>query len=743
MNIRQLQGFKSTLRYFRFGCNKSQFTAVKNALSNRISVIEGPPGTGKTQTILNLIANLVLNGKTVQVVSNNNSAIENIIKKLASPAYKLDFFVASLGKAEKKQAFIRNQTGLLPDLRSCVDEQYETCAFYEEVRAQSIKLGSIFDLQNRLAILRQEKYSVHLESEHYAEIMTQPNRFLLPKKNLNSSQLMQFLMELQEIFDTSKRRRLIARLLFRIRYRIGILKIDRIAFETAIQSRYYDVRKAEIDSEINELEEKLKHTEAKGLILDFTSRSLACFRSKLAKRYAKSERQVFTEDDLWKKPTAFLKEYPVVLSTTYTARSSLGKNALFDYVIMDEASQVDVATGALALSSAKNAVIVGDTKQLSNIVTHAEKPILQAIFDSEHISQAYNFTENSFLGSTLSLLGSRIPRTILREHYRCNPQIIGYCNNKFYQNDLIIMTEGPENALRLVTTNAGRHARRRINLRQAEIIRDVILPTLNFPKEEIGIITPYRDQVETIKQAINEPKIEVETIHKYQGREKNVIIFATVDDIVTEFSDNPNLLNVAVSRAKQKFILVASEEEQPQSSNVGDLIGYIRYNNCDVLHSTVNSIFDYLYGQYEAERLAYLKKHKRISEYDSENLMFGLIEETLESRHESLGVVVHQPLYQIIRDYSKLTAKEERFVKTGLSHFDFLIYNKVTKKPVLAIEVDGYWFHKEGTKQAKRDALKNHILEVYQIPLIRFATNGSREKEELSNKLDAVLNSID
>lgn len=44
---------------FPFGANKSQFEAVKNAINNQISIIEGPPGTGKTQTILNIIANIV------------------------------------------------------------------------------------------------------------------------------------------------------------------------------------------------------------------------------------------------------------------------------------------------------------------------------------------------------------------------------------------------------------------------------------------------------------------------------------------------------------------------------------------------------------------------------------------------------------------------------------------------------------------------------------------------------------
>ena len=52
---------------------------------------------------------------------------------------------------------------------------------------------------------------------------------------------------------------------------------------------------------------------------------------------------------------------------------------MFDYVIMDEASQVDIKTGALALSCAMNAVIVGDDKQLPNVVSHEEALALQAI----------------------------------------------------------------------------------------------------------------------------------------------------------------------------------------------------------------------------------------------------------------------------------------------------------------------------------------------------------------------------
>ena len=73
------------------------------------------------------------------------------------------------------------------------------------------------------------------------------------------------------------------------------------------------------------------------------------------------------------------------------------------------------------------------------------------------------------------------------------------------------------------------------------------------------------------------------------------------------------------------------------------------------------------------------------------------------------------------------------------THIDFLLYNRISKKPVLAIEVDGYAYHKEDTKQASRDLMKDHILEIYEIPLLRFKTNGSGEKEMIVDMLDQLV----
>src|SRR3712207_8363131 len=74
------------------------------------------------------------------------------------------------------------------------------------------------------------------------------------------------------------------------------------------------------------------------------------------------------------------------------------------------------------------------------------------------------------------------------------------------------------------------------------------------------------------------PGVEVATVHKYQGREKDTIIMSVVDNQITSFVDEANLLNVAVSRAKRKFVLVVTGNEQEKKGNITDLIDYIYYN---------------------------------------------------------------------------------------------------------------------------------------------------------------------
>ena len=105
---------------YPFGFNLSQKRAVENALNCDISVIEGPPGTGKTQTILNIIANAVMRGESVAVVSNNNSATENVFDKLKKNG--VEFIAAPLGCTDNKNVFISGQNTQLPDMSQWVEK---------------------------------------------------------------------------------------------------------------------------------------------------------------------------------------------------------------------------------------------------------------------------------------------------------------------------------------------------------------------------------------------------------------------------------------------------------------------------------------------------------------------------------------------------------------------------------------------------------------------------------------------
>ena len=468
-------------------------------------------------------------------------------------------------------------------------------------------------------------------------------------------------------------------------------------------------------------------------------KSMVVLKDKIARKYdGSSQRTVFSEDDLWKNSMDVLNEYPVILSTTFSSKNSLNSDVIYDYLIMDEASQVDIATGVLALSCARNVIIVGDTKQLPNVVSDDIKSRAEAIFDCFDLYEGYRYT-NSFLQSVLDIL-PEVPQTLLREHYRCHPKIINFCNQKFYHGELIIMTKdnGEDDVLSVVKTSEGNHQRNHYSQRQIDVIKNEILSERSMAPEETGIIAPYKNQVEALQREIE--GIDVATVHKFQGREKENIIISTVDDEISDFADDPYLLNVAVSRAKSKLILVVTGNEQTKERNITDLINYIQYNNFEIKESKIYSIFDYLYKQYTERRMEYLQKHEKISEYDSENLMYLLIKEVLsDNKYASLDVVCHFPLNMLIRNPNLLNEEECRYAMNPATHLDFLIYNRISKKPVLAIEVDGYEFHKEDSRQADRDLLKNHIMEIYEIPMLRFKTNGSCEKEKIIELLDKLI----
>lgn len=740
--LAQFLGDKTKLRtyrlpkqvYYPFSCNTSQKEAVEAALTHQVSVIQGPPGTGKTQTILNIIANLLIAGKTVLVVSNNNSAVNNVAEKLEQEG--LGFIVAKLGSVQKKEEFVAGQQPL-PHMSSWHIDASSSVKQWVKDALNNVSQG--FSAQLRQAELRAE-YDALLKEATYNEKLATNSIDCDWLYSKSSSKIMELLSYYQ--IRQSKQ---IPSVFFRIKWalKLGLpmfsfLQKDVSDVIASLENAYYIVRKAEIEKELQSVESTLQSVDIKENLRLLRAYSLQILKNEIAEHYRVDTRTAFTIKNIKAKTEDLLREYPVVLSTTYSAKSCISKDMVFDYVIMDEASQVDIKTGALALSCAMNAVIVGDDKQLPNVVSQEEALALQAIQLTYKVDDRYNEITHSFLQSCVEVFKD-IPVTLLREHYRCHPKIIEFCNQHFYNGELVAMTDdnAEDNVLQVVQTVEGNHARGHFNQREIDVIVQEVLPQY-ADSGSIGIITPYRQQADEINKVLG--KDIASTVHKYQGRECDTIIMSMVDNKPTEFSDDPNLLNVAISRAKAHLYVVTNSNKMPKESNLAQLIDYVRYNNFEVRQSEVSSVFDLLYKQYTSQRLDFLANKSVVSDYISENLFYNTLMEAITALGlVHIDVLCHYPVARFISDWSLLTEEEKAFASNRLSHVDFLVYNSLTKRPLLVIEVDGWYYHKRQGGQVTRDALKDKLLAKFGLPLHRILTTDTVNVESLKALLSSSL----
>lgn len=747
--------FDNSLLIFPFGINTNQKLAVENAFSNTISVIQGPPGTGKTQTILNIIANAILYDKSIAVVSNNNSAILNIDEKLKK--YNLDFLSATLGCKNNREIFVSLQNEKNINL-STFYPKIDDNILLEEISNKVKTVEKLLKYQNKLPKIIERYNEYNLEYKHF---MANERKIFSNDKN-SLKKVCNSLKEKTKINNVFKNQpsnklfKLLVHCLNKKNIKNGIFDycyffmmlgfnfffICQKQFYSLIfyiQKNFYLSKMKEIKKEIKKYKTLLADNKLNIKMASIKNKSLTLLKNKIYEKYYGNPRREFDFAETENIDENFVFQYPIIFSTLFSLKNICGNNFIFDYLIVDEASQADILTGALSMSCAKNMIIVGDSMQLPNIIEKTTKKLSEEILNKYNVDDPYIFHKHSLLSSIMSLY-PKAPTILLKEHYRCHPKIINFCNKKFYRNELLIMTKDnrEDNVLKAIKTRKGNYEKEYTNQRQIDIIKKEILPLIQA-NESIAIITPYRNQVRELKNNFKENKnIEIDTIHKFQGREKDVIIFSTVNNNICNFIDDPNLLNVAISRAIKSFYIVYSNEKGKNDSNIMDLVNYIKYNNFESTTSKVYSIFDLLYRQYKTERLKFLSKHKRVSQYASENIAYYYIEKISKEKERCLDIAIHVPLKNTIKINKNYSIEEIEFINKD-SHLDFLIYNKITRNPILAIEIDGYNYHKNNTIQEYRDNLKNNILKKANLMLLRLNTNGSDEETKISDAIDMAL----
>jgi len=426
--------------------------------------------------------------------------VDNVAEKLSSEEVGLGFIVAKLGSVENRTHFVEHQ----PEYPDMTGWALENEADVRKRVDETLRIASEgFDKQTRLARLRTE-YAALLTEQKYDSMRKESEGQASWLDTKPSEKLMKLLLLLQRISDVGKRVSLFARIRWCLALGVrtwGLLK-EPDAAET-LEAAYYRSRKAEIETEMGECESFLKSNNIAECVSELRRCSLDYLKSYVASKCKGRSRTVFERKTIKQKSEQFLEEYPVVLSTTYSAKSCISKEMVFDYVIMDEASQVDIATGALALSCAENVVIVGDDKQLPNVIDSKTLQVIEDLETTYSVGEEYRISKNSFLSSCNKVF-SDAPSTLLREHYRCHPKIIEFCNKVFYDGELLTMTkdDGREDVLHVFLTPKGNHARGHVNQREIDVIRQEVMPTLEG-EESVGIISPYRDQTEEINKAVD------------------------------------------------------------------------------------------------------------------------------------------------------------------------------------------------------------------------------------------------
>lgn len=197
--------------------------------------------------------------------------------------------------------------------------------------------------------------------------------------------------------------------------------------------------------------------------------------------------------------------------------------------------------------------------------------------------------------------------------------------------------------------------------------------------------------------------------------------------------------NVAVSRAIKQFVLVTDHDLfYKKGKNIGDLIRYMQYSTLDenVIESQVVSVFDLLYKQYSRKLLPLKAKMDSTARYQSEEALRVLLEEILtQPQYDRFSYVQGMLLRNLLNTVENLSDEELAYVNSRAS-LDFVVYYKQDKSCKLVVEVDGFAFHENRPEQLRRDALKDAILKKYEIPFLRLATNGSRERERILRALE-------
>lgn len=678
--------------------NLDQLLAINNAMKYPVAYIQGPPGTGKTNTIINTIVTAFFNERTVLFASYNNHPINSVFEKLLQMEYrgrKIPFPVLRVGNMDKVKEAIKYIQNVYTQVQTITVFESTLDRNKDDRIARAKRLSSLLKRYEDILDLKERQETLNRMVEYQNRVKA-------------SLEMVSFQADLQ------------GRQLKQVQDKLGALGevTDREAL-------------ALLDQNLEELYQYLFYTSAR-YIKRIDEEKYKDLRYILFEENPETQVASFNK---YLSKTEHVKKlqriFPVMITTCISAHKLGEPEPMFDMTVIDEASQCNTAVSLVPIVRGENLMLVGDPQQLNPVIL-LEDTVNQALRKKYKVAEEYDYCKNSIYKVFLAC-DAVSDEVLLHNHYRCNKKIIEFNNRKYYHSRLNICTESREERplLYVDVRNEGGGLR---NTAPEEV--EAILGYAKQNREkDIGVITPFVNQRRLIEDALSREKLDnvvCGTVHAFQGDEKDVVLFSTALTDQTQggtyewLKNNKELINVAVSRARDKLIVISDQRNLTRlhrgegEDDLYELVEYVKKNG----EAQVTQKKTY------SRALGVKPFSTATEEAFLENLTHAL--ENIWLSQNRFTVRKEVAISQVFQDN---TDHEDLFYS---GRFDFVVYERQARRelPVLAIELDGKE-HFEDEAVKRRDQKKNKICSDHNLQIIRvensYARRYSHIKEILVN----------
>ena len=573
-------------------CNQSQEETLERLRREPLTIVTGPPGTGKTQLVVNAVANAWLDGDKVLVTSTNNGAVNVAVDRAAKDVSR-GLLVRTGNREQRVQVLARITAALDQAIAHRVNQAASRARLKRAAteRAQLMKkLARLDKLDSELlrVVEEQEKLSPALKRVALT-LWTEANP---PRPPINSRQIERRARWLLRTwwFPRFRTRRLLRRLRCLETASLAQLatwaqidqRLERLASQLAIgraERRQLAFAVGDPATSMRKADQKWADASLHAIRVDTAAR-ISSGTSRLA-----VFRKIPAHSDRFKR--AVVNSFHHLRGwacTALTADSNFPlESGLFDLVIVDEASQCSLAAVLPLAYRAKRLAIVGDPCQLNPIVSLGDR-LLQEIaaqtgFDTDDLCKRGIHHKSGSAYLAFEFAARPRKPVLLNEHYRCHPHIARWFNKTFYDGELTVLTDVSDTSQRdraICWVDVDSEAVRPptgswLNRAEAEQTVRQLCRVINSGYKTAGVVTPFTAQAQLIDQLARKQigqdsldKIDFVsgTAHRFQGGERDAIVLSSVLSPGISRSGarwiekERNLLNVAVSRARRALIVL-------------------------------------------------------------------------------------------------------------------------------------------------------------------------------------------